>query len=647
MKRMIMVLGGLLLAVLFMGCVDQGEQPEPATTPTTTPIPSPTTTPTPKSTATPVTSPTAEFDEVDLKVVADGLTAPVSMAYPENENRDSLYIVDQIGEVWKMEDGEISDEPFLDISGKIVGLNQGYDERGLMDIAFHPNYGENGKFYVYYSAPLREEAPDNWDHTSHVSEFTVSEGGEVDTNSERILLRVDEPQSNHNGGQLLFGPDGYLYISLGDGGKANDQGIGHPPGGNAQNLSTLLGSILRIDIDGGDPYGIPEDNPFVGEEGRDEIYAYGFRNPYRMSMDSEGRLFVADAGQNLFEEVSIVEKGKNYGWNIKEGKHYFDPHNPTNPPESGPDEGPYGRDLMDPIIDYRHPESGVSVVVGGHVYEGDALPSYQGTYIFGDWSFSFSQPKGKLFFAAPEDWELKDLPLKDREAGELKEFILGFGEGREGEIYVLTSNTPGPTGDTGKVYKIVPQDMQQTRQASLTVSDQVMENDQVNIDSIYLDEPGYVVIHRDDNGSPGAVIGNSELISGERQELKVSVSGDTTPKVYPMLHYDDGDETYEFPGDDGPVKVDGQVLMDSMILSKKVMIQDFAFSPSFITVPGGMEVVWENQDGTTHTVTSKDDVFDSGNIADGESFSYTFDQKGTYEYYCTIHPSMEGEVEVT
>lgn len=188
---------------------------------------------------------------------------------------------------------------------------------------------------------------------------------------------------------------------------------------------------------------------------------------------------------------------------------------------------------------------------------------------------------------------------------------------------------------------------QETRQPSLTVSDQVMEDGQVNIDSVYLDEPGYVVVHKDDNGSPGAVIGHSDLISGEHQDVMISVSGDITPTVHPMLHYDDGDEMYEFPGDDGPVTVDEQVVVNSLTLSMRVVIEGLSFNPSSITVPAGMEVVWVNQDGTTHTVTSRDDVFDSGNIADGESFSYTFDEAGTYEYYCTIHPSMEGEVTVT
>ncbi len=184
------------------------------------------------------------------------------------------------------------------------------------------------------------------------------------------------------------------------------------------------------------------------------------------------------------------------------------------------------------------------------------------------------------------------------------------------------------------------------REPSLTVSDQVMRNNEVSIDSVYLDEPGYVVIHRDDNGSPGAVIGHSELISGEREDLKVSVSGDITSTVHPMLHFDDGDEMYEFPGDDGPVTVNEQVVMKSMTISMGVMIEGFAFKPSSITVPEGMEVVWMNEDGTTHTVTSRDEVFDSGNIANGESYSYTFGEAGTYEYYCTLHPSMEGEVEV-
>lgn len=188
---------------------------------------------------------------------------------------------------------------------------------------------------------------------------------------------------------------------------------------------------------------------------------------------------------------------------------------------------------------------------------------------------------------------------------------------------------------------------QETRQASLTVSDQVLEGNQVTIDSFYLDEPGYVVIHRDDNSSPGAVIGHSDLVSGEQEDFMVSVSGNITSTVYPMLHYDDGDEMYEFPGDDSPVTVDGQVLVKSLTLSKRVVIQDLAFNPSSITVPAGMEVVWENQDGVTHTVTSDDGLFDSGDLGGGETFSYTFDEAGTYEYGCTIHTSMEGEVEVT
>jgi LPXTG-motif cell wall-anchored protein len=285
--------------------------------------------------------------------------------------------------------------------------------------------------------------------------------------SERILLQVDQPQLNHDGGQIAFGPDGFLYIPLGDGGDANDTGLGHNPEiGNGQDTSVLLGSILRIDVNGGDPYGIPADNPFVGQESRDEIFAYGFRNPYRIAFDAGGsqQLFVGDAGQNQWEEVDLVTLGGNYGWHIKEGTHCFDAENPNTSPEECPDTGPMGEPLIDPIIEYQNSnvEGGLGrVVVGGMMYRGGALPQFQGRYIFGDWSTSFQEADGTLLVATPsgtagELWPYQEVSIATRESGRLDTYLLSFGQDAEGELYILTSDTAGPAGDTGRVLKIVP-----------------------------------------------------------------------------------------------------------------------------------------------------------------------------------------------
>ncbi len=331
--------------------------------------------------------------EVNLKLVAEGLTAPVGLV-PAPDNSGRLLVVDQSGVVYILtKEGKLLADPLLDLEDRMVKLQTNYDERGLLSLAFHPNYKSNGRFFVYYSAPLRASAPQDWNHTSHVSEFTVSASNpnRADPQSEKVLLQIDEPQFNHDGGQLLFGPDGYLYISVGDGGGADDEGVGHPPMGNGQDITTALGAILRIDVDNGDPYAVPSDNPFVGKEGLDEIYAYGFRNPFRMSFDAGGdhQLFVGDVGQNLWEEVDIVTKGENYGWNIKEGTHCFDPQNPDQSPEECADKGSRGEPLVDPILEYPHPSlpDGIGLsVIGGYVYRGASLPQFKGKYIFGDWS---------------------------------------------------------------------------------------------------------------------------------------------------------------------------------------------------------------------------------------------------------------------
>jgi glucose/arabinose dehydrogenase len=404
---------------------------------------------------------------VGVESIVTGLTAPLVLTSPDDDS-GRLFIADQDGVIWILtEEGERLDTPYLDLSDRLVQLNPGYDERGLLGLAFHPDYAENGRFFVYYSAPLREGGPGGWDHTSHLSEFTVSSDSpdQADPESERIIMEVDQPQSNHNGGQLAFGPDGYLYIALGDGGSAHDVGLGHTAEiGNGQDITNLLGSILRIDVDGDDPYGIPEDNPFVGTEGRDEIFAYGLRNPYRMSFDSaeDQQLFTGDVGQGLWEEVNIVTLGGNYGWPIKEGTHCFSPDSPRNPPDTCPDTGPRGEELIDPILEYQNANVAGGLgraVIGGYVYRGSELPGFEGRYVFGDWSLSFGQPLGTLFVATPPDdggdeWPFEELEVAERPDGRLGEYVLALGRDATGELYVLTHETGGPQGSTGKVLRL-------------------------------------------------------------------------------------------------------------------------------------------------------------------------------------------------
>jgi glucose/arabinose dehydrogenase len=358
-----------------------------------------------------------------------------------------------------------------------------FDERGALGLAFHPGYASNGRFFVYYSAPLRPGAPAGYDHTARISEFRVSasNANRADPASERILLEVDKPQFNHNGGTLLFGPrDGYLYVSLGDGGGADDVGLGHVEdwyaanaGGNGQDVQqNLLGNILRIDVDRGTPYGVPADNPFTGTagcaDGCDEIWAYGFRNPYRMSFDLGGArdLFVGDAGQELWEEVSIAVKGGNFGWNVREGTHCFSTDNPDESPAECPDTvgAPHpraGDPLIDPVIEYanHHQPGGLgATVIGGHVYRGRALPQFSGRYIFGDWSREFEEPDGSVFVAKPRQvglWHMQQLRIATSPTGRVGHYVLGFGQDLAGEMYVLTTDQTGPAGTTGKVYRLV------------------------------------------------------------------------------------------------------------------------------------------------------------------------------------------------
>jgi len=301
-----------------------------------------------------------------------------------------------------------------------------------------------------------------------LSEFKVSpsDPNKADSSSERIILQVDKPQPNHNAGTIAFGPDGYLYIPLGDGGGANDVGTGHSPVGNAQDISTALGKILRIDVDNGDPYGIPPDNPFVGKDGADEIYALGFRNPYSISFDKGGQheLFVGDVGQALFEEVDIVYKGGNYGWHIKEGAHWFNPDSQSSPPATGPATDARGQPLIDPIIEYgRGKPGGYGIaVIGGYVYRGSDIQGLLGAYLFGDYTSGISSTAdGRVFIASlpsssSSTWTMKEIGIASLPGGRLNAFLKGIGQDANGELYLLVSDSAGPAGNTGKIYRIIP-----------------------------------------------------------------------------------------------------------------------------------------------------------------------------------------------
>ena len=398
---------------------------------------------------------------VGLKLLAEGFAAPMEFV-SSHDGTGRMFVVDQTGLVKIItSDGKQIEEPFLDIRDRMVDISPNYDERGLLGLAFHPDFARNGRLFVFYSAPLRFAAPEGWSCTNHLSEFTVSKEDQNKANisSERVLLQVDKPQMNHNGGTIAFGLDGYLYLPLGDGGGANDVDVGHAPEGNGQNTSILLGKILRIDVNNASAaYGIPADNPFVGVAGfRPEIWAFGFRNPWRISFDDEGRLFVSDAGQNLWEEVDVVNKGGNYGWNIREGTHCFDPKHPNKSPASCPDKGRRDEPLRGPIIEYGH--DGRTVVVGGYIYRGKALPELDGSYIFADWSSGFARGDGTLLVARPSQsglWNVEEIRVADNPDGRVNAFIRSLGQDDNGELYLITSENAGPKGETGKIYKIIP-----------------------------------------------------------------------------------------------------------------------------------------------------------------------------------------------
>ena len=424
------------------------------------------------------TAQAADPIQIELEVVASGLISPVGVTHA-NDGSGRLFVVDQAGLIRVIDNGVLLAAPFLDIAAKLPSLGTFFDERGLLGVAFHPDYANNGRFFVRYSAPRAGDPAESCNdpngfivgcHSEILAEYAVSAGDPniADPNSEIVLFDVDEPQFNHDAGEVAFGPDGFLYFPLGDGGAANDSlddlTLPHGPIGNGQNIETLLGSMIRVDVDSppapGLNYAIPADNPFVGSAGLDEIYAYGFRNPYKFSFDDgpggTGALYLGDVGQDVYEEVSIIVNGGNYGWVIREGFHCFDPFNPTVEPANCPTTGAtLGDPLIDPVMDYTHEAGGLSVI-GGFVYRGTQSPELSSRYIFGDFSADFG-PTGRLYYfdtLGPNAFVRQEFFLAP--AGDpLGQFLKGFGEGADGEVYVLASDELSPFGDTGIVYRIV------------------------------------------------------------------------------------------------------------------------------------------------------------------------------------------------
>lgn len=400
---------------------------------------------------------------VDLLLAGSGFVAPVQVTHA-GDGSGRMFVVDQVGRVWIVRDGVTQPVPFLDIVSEVVPLNPGYDERGLLGIAFHPNYAQNGRFFVRYSKRRTGVAgepcfgPGRGCHEEILAEYTVSANPDVANPTGVILFRVDKPQFNHDGGNPTFGPDGYLYFGLGDGGGAND-GLSdtppsHGPIGNGQNIESVLGKVLRIDVDGAAPYESPADNPFVGIGGRDEIFAWGFRNPFQLSFDDQpggdGALWVGEVGQNLVEEVDKVVLGGNYGWVIREGANCFNPFSPNIFLPSCATAG-----LIDPIAEYAHAGNGLAVV-GGFVYRGAASPALQGLYVFGDFSTSFGAPDGHLFYidtAGP--LAAIKRPIIGNNNRPLGKYLKGTGRDQNGEVYMLTTSVLGPSGTSGQIWRVV------------------------------------------------------------------------------------------------------------------------------------------------------------------------------------------------
>lgn len=339
-----------------------------------------------------------------------GLSAPVYVTHA-GDRSGRLFVVEQAGTIRIIHNGRVLPTPFLDIRSRVISGG----ELGLLSVAFHPRYASNGRFFVNYTATGARLRTVIAEYRASAADANVADP------TERVILEIGQPFRNHNGGLNLFGPDGMLYIGMGDGGSAGD------PFNNGQRLDTLLGKLLRIDVDGESPYRVPRDNPFAGRRGaRGEIWAYGLRNPWRFSFDrATGRLLLADVGQHKWEEIHLIEKGQNYGWNIMEGWHCFNP--PTGCRKAG---------LRLPIAEYDHAQ-GCSIT-GGYVYRGSRLPDLRGRYLFGDYCsgrlWALTEGRGSR-------WRMTQLLSTGLQ-------ISSFGEDQEGELYVVDHR--------GGIYRIGP-----------------------------------------------------------------------------------------------------------------------------------------------------------------------------------------------
>jgi glucose/arabinose dehydrogenase len=347
--------------------------------------------------------------------VADGFSRPTFVTNA-GDGSGRLFVLEKQGRIRIIAGGAAVQQPFLDISALVRSSG---NEQGLLGLAFHPDYEHNGRFFVAYTAQ---------DAANTVAEYHVSgDGMKADGGSGRVLFAVPDQFPNHNGGMLAFGPDGYLYISMGDGGSAGD------PNGNGQNLNSMLAKVLRIDVDSAtQPYGIPRDNPFASKAGtRPEVWAYGLRNPWRFSFDrATGDMWIADVGQDAYEEVNFApagdKGGENYGWNLMEGTHCYKPPSGCN------------RDgLVLPLLDYGHAGGNCSVT-GGYVYRGKAYPSLVGRYLYADYCSGSVWAVTRDATGKAANAKVLDGPGSTS----------SFGEDESGELYV--TNDSG-----GAVYRVV------------------------------------------------------------------------------------------------------------------------------------------------------------------------------------------------
>ena len=365
-------------------------------------------------------------------VVSSGLVRPIFATHaPGDESR--LFIIEKQGriKILDLETETLNSDYFLDIDSIVQGGTSTSDERGLLGLAFHPDYQANGKFYVCYTATAGSG-------DTYIRQYNRGADADHATTSGAVtIMSFDQPYTNHNGGYIEFGPDGYLYIFTGDGGSAGD------PGNRAQDITNQkLGKILRIDVDNGSPYSIPADNPFVGVTGDDEIYAYGLRNPWRSAFDhATGDLWIADVGQNAREEVNYVRPGQisgaNFGWKCREGQ--------ANYSSSCGSSGPF----FEPQIQYFHNSSGGYSITGGFVYRGCAMPELQGTYFYGDYVLS------NLWSAVPNkngtvSVTNRNSDLRVSTSGVSLSSLASFGQDARGEVYMVSQ--------TGRIFKIVPAD---------------------------------------------------------------------------------------------------------------------------------------------------------------------------------------------